>query len=152
MNGIADDEFDLDTQLLEPSKAVSKKLKGELVNAFGPGLEFWVAQHARLNVCDRISVGDVAVLQHEGGGYGAGQVRQLIAMTCPPRTEPFHAALVERWVLHRSRHGASIWLTSALRGAKPQYVALDEIMRAAPAWSVRHEDDRAIVINPPGYS
>ena len=111
-------------------------------------MQFRVAQHGRLNECDRVSVGDAAVLWDAGGGYVMGMVRQLVAITCPPRMpQPFHAALVERWAFRRSGHGASVWTTA---GAKLEYVAFDEIMRASPAWSIR-DGGRAIALNPPGY-
>ena len=127
-----------------------RRLAAELARAFSsPGLQFRVAKHGRLNECDRVSVGDAAVLWDAGGGYVMGMVRQLVAITCPPRMpQPFHAALVERWAFRDSSHGASVWTTA---GARLQWVAFDEIMRAAPAWSIR-DGGRAIALNPPGYS
>ena len=151
MHGIAEDEFDTDVGLLA-SKPVSKKLKVELQRAFTfPGLEFKVGKDARLNECDRVSVGDAAVMLNATGGYVMGTVRQLIAMECPGRlAAPFHAALVEHWAFQSNKYGASVWRTSAAHGASLQYVALHEIVRAASAWSIR-SGDRAIVLNPPGY-
>lgn len=129
----------------------SRRLAAELRTVFGfPGLEFRVAKHGRLNECDRVSVGDAAVLWDAGGGYVMGMVRQLVAITCPPRMpQPFHAALVERWARHGagSSHGASVWTTA---GATLQWVAFDEVMRTAPAWSI--SGSRATALNPPGYS
>ena len=151
MHGIADDEFDLSTGLLAPSKPASKKLTGELQRAFPhPGLEFRVAQHSRLNICDRVSVGDTAVMLNAVGGYVMGAVRQLIAIDSPSMAAPFHAALVELWSFQSTKYGASVWRTSAADGAKLQYVALDEIVRAAPAWTSR-PGGRVLALNPPGY-
>ena len=150
MFGIEDDEFAKDVGLLQPIKPVSRRLASELAKVFTiPGMEFRVANHARLNECDRVSVSDAAVLWDAGGGYGMGMVRQLVAITCPPRMpQPFHAALVERWAFRDSSHGASVWTTA---GARLQWVAFDEIMRVAPAWSIR-DGGRAIALNPPAYS
>ena len=89
----------------------SRQLAAALRTVFGfAGVEFRVAKDGRQNECDRVSVGDAAVLWDAGGGYVMGMVRQLVAITCPPRMpQPFHAALVERWARHGagSSHGAS---------------------------------------------
>ncbi|CAK0815069.1 unnamed protein product, partial [Prorocentrum cordatum] len=69
MHGVADDGFAEDAALLQPSMPASRRLAAELRAAFGlPGLEFTVAKYGRLNECDRVSVGDAAVLWDAGGG------------------------------------------------------------------------------------
>ena len=66
----------------------SRRLAAELRTVFGfPGLEFRVAKHGRLNECDRVSVGDAAVLWDAGGGYVMGMVRQLVAQKHPLASE-----------------------------------------------------------------